>query len=63
MYMGTMGAATLYYKLTPSITFAFEQSRYATHILPEDPPLYDIAGKQSHVWQDQRTEFGPIFSF
>jgi hypothetical protein len=63
MYMGTMGAATLYYKLNQWITFGFEQSRYATHILPEDPPLYDIAGKQSHVWQDQRTEFGPIFTF
>jgi len=63
IYMGTMGAATLYYKLNPWVTFAFEQSRYAAHILPEVPPLYDIAGKQSHVWQNQRTEFGPIFTF
>jgi len=63
IYMGTMGAATLYYKLNPWVTIGFEQSRYASHILPEVPPLYDIAGKQSHVWQNQRTEFGPIFSF
>jgi hypothetical protein len=63
IYMGALGAVTLYYKLNPWVTFALEQSRYATHILPDFPPLYDIAGKQSHVWQDQRTEFGPIFSF
>ena len=63
IYLGTMGAATLYYKLNQWVTFGFEQSRYASHILPEVPPLYDIAGKQSHIWQNQRTEFGPIFTF
>jgi hypothetical protein len=61
--MGTEGIATLYYKLNPSITFSFEQSRYASHILPEDGALYTIAGKPSRVWQDQRSEFGPIFTF
>ncbi|MFZ0803984.1 MAG: hypothetical protein WAN70_17600, partial [Terriglobales bacterium] len=63
MYQGTLGAVTLYYKLNPWATFAVEQSRYATRMLPEVGALYDIAGKPSRVWQDQRTEFGPIFTF
>jgi hypothetical protein len=32
-------------------------------MLPEVGALYDIAGKPSRVWQDQRTEFEPIVSF
>ena len=63
MYQSTLGAVTLYYKLNPWATFAIEQSRYGTRMLPEVGPLYDVAGKPSRVWQDQRTEFGPIFSF
>ncbi len=63
MYQSTLGAITLYYKLNPWTTFAFEQSRYGTRMLPEVGPLYEIAGKPSRVWQDQRTEFGPIFTF
>lgn len=63
MYQGTLAAVSLYYKLNQWATFAFEQSRYGTRMLPEVGPLYDIAGKPSREWQDQRTEFGPIFSF
>jgi len=57
MYQSTLGAVTLYYKLNPWATFAIEQSRYGTRMLPEVGPLYDVAGKPSRVWQDQRTEF------
>jgi hypothetical protein len=56
-------AATLYYKLNPSITFAFEQSQYQTSLLPDIGPAYEIAGTPASKWKDQRTEFGPIFTF
>ena len=60
--MGKLFAATLYYKLNPFVTFAIEQSVYATRI-EDGLPLYNIAGKSSNEWQDHRTEFGPIFTF
>jgi hypothetical protein len=60
--MGKMFAATVYYKLNPWCTFAIEQSNYATRLLDHDA-LYDIAGKASNEWQDNRTEFGPVFTF
>jgi hypothetical protein len=56
-------AATLYYKLNGFTTFAFEQSQYQTTLLPDIGPAYDIAGKPATKWKDQRTEFGPIFTF
>ena len=56
-------AATLYYKLNSWATFAFEQSQYQTTLTPEVGPLYTIAGHASPKWKDQRTEFGPIFTF
>jgi hypothetical protein len=59
--MGTLGAATLYYKLNPNISFGFEQSVYATRLL--SGAYYTIAGQQSNEWKDHRSEFGPIFTF
>ena len=56
-------AATLYYKLNAWATFAIEQSQYQTKLLPEIGNAYVIAGKPSDKWKDQRTEFGPIFTF
>jgi hypothetical protein len=58
-----MVAATLYYKLNAFTTFAFEQSQYQTSLLPDIGPAYSIAGQPSSKWKDQRTEFGPIFTF
>ncbi|MGC2476426.1 MAG: hypothetical protein WA485_18965 [Candidatus Sulfotelmatobacter sp.] len=60
--MGKLVAATMYYKLNPNVTFAFEQSIYATRI-KDGIPAYTIAGQPSNEWQDHRTEFGPIFTF
>lgn len=56
-------AATLYYKLNNWATFAFEQSQYQTTLMDGLPALYEIAGHPSTKWKDQRTEFGPIFTF
>ncbi len=58
-----MLAATLYYKLNAWTTFAFEQSQYQTTLLPEIGNAYNIAGQASNKWKDNRTEFGPIFTF
>jgi len=59
-------AATVYYKLNPWITFGFEQSQYQTTLLPDAVKAgttYKIAGQPADKWKDQRTEFGPIFTF
>lgn len=61
LLMGKLNAATLYYKLNPFVTFAIEQSIYATRLEPG--AYYTVAGKPSNEWQDHRTEFGPIFTF
>ncbi|HUO26943.1 MAG TPA: hypothetical protein VMU61_14845 [Candidatus Aquilonibacter sp.] len=61
LLMGKLSAATVYYKANPYITFGFEQSIYATRLIPG--LTYTIAGKPSNEWQDHRTEFGPIFTF
>jgi hypothetical protein len=58
---GKMAAGTLYYKLNPYVTFGFEQSLYATRL--KNGVQYTIAGSPDSVWQDHRTEFGPIFTF
>ncbi len=61
-----MLAATLYYKLNAWTTFAFEQSQYQTTLLPDLTNIgvtYAIAGHAANKWKDQRTEFGPIFTF
>lgn len=58
-----MLAATLYYKLNNWATFAFEQSQYQTTLLPNIGAAYSIAGTPATKWKDQRSEFGPIFTF
>ena len=58
-----MLAATLYYKLNNWATFAFEQSQYQTTLLPEVGAAYTISGTPATKWKDQRSEFGPIFTF
>ncbi len=62
LLMGKMFAATLYYKVNPWCTFALEQSNYATR-LEDHLALYSIAGQASNEWKDNRTEFGPVFTF
>jgi hypothetical protein len=62
LVMGKMFAATLYYKVNPWCTFAIEQSNYATR-LQDHLNLYDIAGVLGNEWEDNRTEFGPVFTF
>jgi hypothetical protein len=61
LLMGKMFAATLYYKLNPYCTFGIEQSVYGTRLVPGVD--YTIAGSPDNLWQDHRTEFGPIFTF
>jgi hypothetical protein len=61
--MGKMFAATLYYKLNPWCTFAIEQSNYATRLDKATGASYTIAGRSSNEWEDNRTEFGPVFTF
>lgn len=61
LLMGKLTAATLYYKVNPYVTFGFEESIYATRLVPG--ATYTIAGKPSNEWQDHRSEFGPIFTF
>ena len=61
LQMGKVFAATLYYKVNPYCTFAIEQSVYGTRLKPGES--YTIAGRLDNLWQDHRTEFGPIFTF
>jgi hypothetical protein len=63
LLQGRMAAATLYYKLNQWCTFGIEESYYGTRTVPELGTIYVIAGKPSYLWQDHRTEFGPIFTF
>ncbi len=61
LLMGKVFAATLYYKVNPYVTFGIEQSVYGTRLEPG--AMYNIAGGLDNLWQDHRTEFGPIFTF
>ncbi len=61
LLMGKIFAGTLYYKVNPWCTFGFEQSVYGTRLKPGED--YTIAGQLSNLWQDHRTEFGPVFTF
>jgi hypothetical protein len=56
-------AATVYYKINQWATFVFEQSQYQTALTPEVGALYTIAGTAATKWKDQRSEFGPVFTF
>ena len=66
--MGKMAAVTLYYKFNRWCTFGFEHSNYATRLL-DGVPGYVVGTsangtpKTSNEWKDQRTEFGPVFTF
>jgi hypothetical protein len=60
---GAPGKASVYYKLNNWATFAFEQSQYQTTLLPEVGAAYTISGTPATKWKDQRSEFGPIFTF
>jgi len=55
--------ATLYYKLNPWCTFGFEQTHYSSRAIPELGNFWTIAASPNRIWQDQRTEFGPVFTF
>lgn len=61
LLMGKVFAGTLYYKVNPYVTFGFEQSVYGTRLQPGAD--YTIAGHLDNLWQDHRSEFGPIFTF
>ncbi len=61
LLMGKVFAATLYYKVNPWCTFGIEQSVYGTRLEPGVD--YTIAGSPDNLWQDHRTEFGPVFTF
>ncbi len=59
-----MAAVTLYYKLNPWCTFAYEQSLYTTIGDPSLTGTYlKVSGVQSREWNDRREEFGPVFTF
>ena len=61
LLMSKYAAVTLFYKVNQWASFGFEQSIYASRLVPG--ATYTIAGVGSNEWQDHRTEFGPIFTF
>ncbi|MGA3090475.1 MAG: hypothetical protein ABSD75_17825 [Terriglobales bacterium] len=64
LLMGKLFAGTLIYKLNPFCSFVIEQSVYGARLTPfVSDAVYTIAGKTGKLWQDHRTEFGPVFTF
>jgi hypothetical protein len=55
--------ATLYYKINQWCAFGLEPTHYGSRAIPELGKFWIIAAKPSRIWQDQRVEFGPIFTF
>jgi hypothetical protein len=55
--------ATLYYKINQWCTFGFEQTHYSSRTVPELGKFWTIAGTPARIWQNQRAEFGPVFTF
>jgi hypothetical protein len=55
--------ATLYYKINQWATFGVEPTHYSSRAIPELGKFWTIAGTPSRIWQDQRVEFGPVFTF
>jgi hypothetical protein len=55
--------ATLYYKINRWATFGVEPTHYSSRAIPELGNVWTIAGVPSRIWQDQRVEFGPVFTF
>lgn len=54
---------TLYYKINQWCTIGLEPTHYSSRAVPELGSFWTIAGKPSRIWQDQRVEFGPVFTF
>jgi hypothetical protein len=55
--------ATLYYKINQWATFGVEPTHYSSRAIPELGNFWTIGGTPARIWQDQRVEFGPIFTF
>jgi hypothetical protein len=55
--------ATLYYKINQWCTFGLEPTHYSSRAIPELGNFWIIAATPSRIWQDQRVEFGPVFTF
>src|SRR5262249_15113042 len=69
-YKGTVKAGTIYYKMNNWVQFGFEQSAYSSLAYPAisgaDKGVCNgtrVSGKFSCSVTDNRTEFGPIFTF
>jgi hypothetical protein len=62
-----LAAATIFYKLNNLVTFAFEQSYYRTRAANNSASdfggLFTLRGIPARNWHDNRTEFGPVFTF
>jgi hypothetical protein len=62
-----LAAATLYWKISPMVTFGYEESYYHTRLSGPGAgptftgPVWD--GGLSRSWRDVRSEFSTIFSF
>jgi outer membrane protein OmpA-like peptidoglycan-associated protein len=55
--------ATLYYKINQWASFGVEPTHYSSRAIPELGNFWIIGGVPSRIWQDQRVEFGPVFTF
>ena len=55
--------ATLYYKINQWCSFGLEPTHYSSRAIPELGKFWTIAAEPSRIWQDQRVEFGPVFTF
>jgi hypothetical protein len=61
-----MSAATLYWKVNPLVTFAWEESYYRTRLSNGSTPDFTTPtwdGAPVRSWHDVRSEFSTIFSF
>jgi hypothetical protein len=54
---------TMYYKINQWCTFGLEPTHYSSRAIPELGKFWTIAAEPSRIWQDQRVEFGPVFTF
>ncbi len=63
MIGGEFIGATLYYKINQWCTFGLEPTHYGSRAIPELGKFWIIAATPSRIWQDQRVEFGPVFTF
>jgi hypothetical protein len=63
MIEGEFVGATLYYKINQWCAFGLEPTHYSSRAVPELGKFWAIAATPSRIWQDQRLEFGPVFTF